>query len=83
MPNFKKNDGFALHSASEELQADPFLKRLSLENRALQTLPRLYRYLLVRHRQEKATKVAAKVDKWLIERQEDPFSTAVKQQRSL
>ena len=74
-----KQYGWALWHA-EELREDPFLRRLAHEVVALDGLPRLYGFILKRHRQEKAARVAAQVDQWLIDHECDPFTQSLKRQ---
>ena len=73
---------WALCHASEALQADSFLARGAREATALARLPRLCRFLLARHRQEGAARVAAQADRWLIRHEQDGFARACKRQRA-
>ena len=73
---------FALEFASYALRADPFLARAAREASALAQLPRLCRFLLARHRQEGAARVAAQADGWLIRHEQDGFARACKRQRA-
>ena len=76
-----KSNGCALAYASETLRADPFLRRLSREVVALGRMPRFCGFFLTRHRQEKAARVAAQVDDWLIRHEHDPFTQSLKRRR--
>ena len=77
-----RQDGDALRLASEALRADPFLARAAREAIALAQLPRLCRFLLARHRQQRAARVAAQADVWLIRHGQDGFARACKRQRA-
>ena len=77
-----KENGRALRHASEALRADRFLARAAREASALARLPRLCRFLLARHRQESAARVAAQADGWLIRHGQDGFARAWKWQRA-
>ena len=77
-----RQSGSALVYASEALRADPFLARAAREASALARLPRLCRFLLARHRQESAARVAAQADGWLIRHGQDGFARACKRQRA-
>ena len=77
-----KENGRALRHASEALRADRFLARAAREASALARLPRLCRFLLARHRQESAARVAAQADGWLIRHGQDGFARACKRQRA-
>ena len=72
----------ALMYASEALRADPFLARAAREASALARLPRLCSFLLARHRQDSAARVAAQADGWLIRHGQDGFARACKRQRA-
>ena len=74
-----RQDEDALKLASEELQADTFLQRCARES----NLSPLCRFVLARHRQLKASLVAAQVDVWMIRNGHDAFSHSCKQQRVL
>ena len=77
-------DGLALRFASERLRADKeVVAAAAAQNKnawkhSRGVLPKLYAWALKRLRQQRAERVYAQVDRWLIRKAEDGFSRAAK-----
>ena len=80
-------DGLALRFASERLRTDKEVVAAAVaQNKTAWkysrgVLPKLYVWALKRLRQQRAARVYAQVDKWMIRRAEDGFSRAAKRMR--
>ena len=80
-------DGTTLRFASERLRADEEVVRAAAAQdkkawkHSCGVLPKLYAWALKRLRQQRAARVYAQVDGWMIRKGEDGFSRAAKRAR--